>query len=140
MRKFIIKHTKYGGEIEVVYNAHIVQNINFSNAQITPDVLAAFKRLLPATLAEFTRAKWIGNDGVIVEADYEITFDQFWNDYGKKINKSRSILLWQKMNKAMQLAAWTGIKKYDAYLKKESWRGKADPETYLRNRYWENEY
>ena len=40
----------------------------------------------------------------------------------------------------LQVLAYMGVPAYDKFLKKEGYRSKADPETYLRNRYWENEY
>lgn len=44
------------------------------------------------------------------------------------------------MGKLDKILALQGIKKYDAFLKEQKWRAKADPETYLRNKMWENEY
>lgn len=140
MRKFIVSSKRFQGEIELVYDAQKLQSLHFGSATITPDVLADFKRAVPVLLVQFLSGKWSGTDTVAVEAEYEVPFEQFWKDYDKKINKARCLLLWSKMNKALQIAAWVGVKKYDAYLKREGWRQKADPETYLRNRGWDNEY
>lgn len=65
----------------------------------------------------------------------------FWKAYDVKVNKKRCIPIWDKLTKTQQVKAWAGIKKYDSYLKSLKWsRPKADPDTYLRQEYWENEY
>lgn len=139
MRKFIITAAEYNGEAVVVYDhSGRLAELNLQQTDMTIEQRHFFKAKVASSLANIA-AKFDAAT-TIIEADYEVPFEQFWKEYGKKINKARCILLWNKMNKAQQLAAWQGIKKYDAYLKKESWRTKADPETYLRNRYWDNEY
>ena len=76
----------------------------------------------------------------ITEGEIIIYFKQFWAKYNRKINKARCEPLWSKLTNSEQLKAYTGIDKYIAYLKKESWRNKLDPENYLKNKTWENEY
>ena len=77
---------------------------------------------------------------MIVEDEFEVTFDMFWIAYNKKINRKRCEPIWNKLSKPKQVKAYYGVKSYDKYLKVESWRQKADPENYLRNEMWENEY
>ena len=48
--------------------------------------------------------------------------------------------LWNKLGKTEQVKAYYGITTYDKYLSRETWRGKVDPENYLRNQMWENEW
>jgi hypothetical protein len=64
----------------------------------------------------------------------------FWQRYDKKINRKRCEPLWEKLSKPKQVAAWAGIDAYNKFLQANSWRKKADPETYLRNEMWENEW
>lgn len=138
MRRFLITSQKFGGQAEVIYNdADVLCKIDCIDTDMNAVTIRHFKAAVGADIAS------IGvllPNCVIVEADYEVSFEMFWKKYNKKINKSRCTLLWNKMNKTMQVQAFFGIDAYDKYLKKESWRSKADPETYLRNRYWENEY
>lgn len=81
----------------------------------------------------------------VVQADYEMTFDMFWNQYGKvfpgkKVNKNRCVPLWEKLSKTEQVKAYHGI---DAYRKGAEKNGRnffIDPERYLRDKTWQNEY
>jgi hypothetical protein len=138
MRRFLITSPKYHGQAEVIYNdAEVLCKIDCTDTDMNAGIIHHFKNAVGPTVD--TIGKQLPSC-IIVEADFEVTFDMFWKKYNKKINKSRCILLWGKLNKAQQVQAYFGIDPYDKFLKKEHWRTKADPETYLRNQYWENEY
>lgn len=139
MRRFLITSTKFRGQAEAIYNDNeTLCKLDCGDTDMDARTVHLFKNAIGATIAEM--AVRFSSDTVVIEADYEVSFDMFWKKYNKKINKSRCILLWNKLNKTMQVQAYFGIEAYDKFLKKESWRSKADPETYLRNKYWENEY
>lgn|SRR5690348_5686708 len=141
MRRFIITSIKFSGEAEVLYNEKGTLNkIDCTLTNMSSQIVDSFKRAIPASIDILLQGKTFSAGTTIIEADYEITFDMFWKAYNKKINKVRCILLFGKLNKTEQIKAFVGIKEYDRYLKKEIWRSKADPETYLRNKYWLNEY
>ena len=76
----------------------------------------------------------------IVSVDYVITYEQFWNAYDNKVNNKRALALWDKLSHVDKVAAFVGIKIYNRHLQKNPWKTKADPDTYLRNRSWENNY
>lgn len=139
MKRFLITSPKFSGQAEVIYSDEgLLSRLDCQDTNMPPPLIAHFKSTVPVFLQDL--AKSFSASTIIVEAEYEITFDMFWKKYNKKINKSRCTLLWGKMNKALQVQAYFGIDGYDKYLLKEGWRSKADPETYLRNKYWENEY
>lgn len=142
MRLFNITHPKYTGTVKVVYGiTGQIQKIDFSAAQIPADIIGGLKRAIPVNVAGIEAGEGFGTEAVIVEAAFEMTFDMFWTAYDKKINKLRADNLWRKLSKADQVLAYTGIAAYDKFLKESNWgRAKADPETYLRNRMWENEW
>jgi hypothetical protein len=75
----------------------------------------------------------------VTEAPLTFTFDDFWQAYQEKRNKLRAEKLWARLSDADRIAAIAAIPKYDKWL---SWKGiaKKDPDTYLRNRSWEDEY
>lgn len=75
-----------------------------------------------------------------IEETVTATFSDFWTAYNRKINKKRCEKLWAKLSQFQQLQAVDGIKKYDRHLKLNSWKSKADPEKYLKDEYWENEW
>ena len=79
--------------------------------------------------------------GAILEQDIDTTFTGFWSAYGYKVGKkARAEKLWGVLKEDERRAAITGIAKYDRYLAGKIRMEKAYPETYLSNRYWENDY
>lgn len=140
MRQFNIYNSKFKGEIQVLYGEQQLLRFDCSNAQISNETMGAFKKMLPVTLEEFLQGKWCSASTNVVEADYEVSFADFWAAYNKKINKIRAENNFNKLNKMERIKALNGIKPYEKYLKDNNWRSKADPETYLRNKMWENEY
>ena len=140
MRRFIITTDKYTGAAELWYQPDgSLTHIIMADCGMNAKQRQVFKDKAPV-LADGIEAFAKGLNLTVVEADFEATFDMFWAAYQKKINKARCLPLWTKLTKTDQVKAWAGIKSYDKYLKRESWRGKADPENYLRNKMWENEY
>jgi len=140
MRKFLITGGKYTGHIALLYDAdEQLVVVDMSEARLSREQKRYLLGRLPLQVADMPAFGQV-LPLTIVESSYEVTFEMWWAAYAKKINKARCLPLWGKLSKADQVKAWAGIKKYDAYLKRESWRSKADPETYLRARMWENEY
>lgn len=143
MRKFILSSSKFSGHIELIYKPSehdfVLDSINFQHAQLTIQQRNYFKTSCPVLLRllrQFVEELHF----TCVEQEILITFDAFWDSYKKKINRKRCEPLWAKLSAAERLAALNGIQAYERYLQRESWRTKADPEKYLRDRYWENEW
>ncbi len=140
MRRFLITSPNYTGQAEVIFNdAGTLCRMDVTDTNMPAAMVSGFKNRLCAHVDQLPDT-FKGTAATVIEADFEVSFDMFWKKYNKKINKSRCILLWGKMDKSMQVMAFMGIDLYDKYLKKVGWRSKADAETYLRNKYWENEY
>jgi hypothetical protein len=68
-----------------------------------------------------------------------INFSTFYTEYKYKIKKVKAELAWNKLNKADKLEAIKGIKAYDGYLQRKR-VAKANPEAYLNQRRWEDEF
>ncbi len=139
MKRFLITNPKFKGAAELVYNEkdHL-QKIDVSNTDMDVATITAFKRSVPVMGWQLVEA--FSEKTTIVEADIAVSFDMFWTAYRKKINRLRCEALWKKLDKTEQVQAFLGIKNYDKFLHKEDWRNKADPDTYLRNKYYQNEY
>ena len=69
----------------------------------------------------------------------DLSFEKFWNAYNKKLNRKRSLPLWNKMSDADKVECLMSIKSYDSYLKRVK-RGKLDPENYLKRESWTNNW
>lgn len=66
-------------------------------------------------------------------------FDDFWDVYKKKVNRKRCEPLWEKLSESKKVEAIMAVAAYDGYLKRTG-RAKLDPENYLRNESWENNW
>lgn len=139
MRRFIITHPNFTGEAEIIFKIDgALAAINLYDATMDSETLNKFKSFVPAHINDIEKFKQ--SKAVVVEADFEVSFDMYWKKYNKKINKIRAKNVWDKLNKTEQVQAFYAIDDYDKYLAANKWRPKADPETYLRNKYWTNEY
>ena len=142
MKRFIVTSSSWIGEAEIVYNDNgLLVKLSFDNCTIPAHekVVSGFKAITPVLMGDLQTA-FAHTKATVVEADFEVTFDMFWKAYNHKINKVRTLPLWNKLSKTDQVKAYYGIAAYDKYLKKESWMGKQLPENYIRNKSWENEY
>lgn len=64
-------------------------------------------------------------------------FEDFWNDYDKKIDKPKVEAKWKKLNDAQKLAIKIHIPKYKIVSPDKQYR--KNPESYLNAQSWENE-
>jgi hypothetical protein len=139
MKRYLIQSPRFTGSAEVIYNNGILQVLDLTNTNmVSPSMIEAFIKKI--SVEEFYLPNGWAENVTIIPADVEITFKMFWDKYNHKINKLRATKLWERMPLAEQVAAYCGIQKYFAYLKKVNWRGQQDPDTYLRNKTWLNEY
>lgn len=140
MTRYLITSPAYTGTAELHYNSLgtlvliCTQHTNMGVAQ-----MHKWKLLVPAAEGELTNV-FAPTQCTVIQADLVVTFDMFWNGYNNKVSKIKAHSIWNKLKKEEQVLAYYGIKPYDKFLRKTDWRGKADPDTYLRNKYWLNEY
>ncbi|WP_136464927.1 hypothetical protein [Flagellimonas onchidii] len=70
----------------------------------------------------------------------ELTFGVFWNTYNYKVKKVVAQRAWERLSQSDKMNAIAGIKKYDGFLQRKVSQAKANPATYLNQRYWEDSY
>jgi hypothetical protein len=141
MRRFQITSEKYNGMAELLFNDKaILCRIDCTQTDMDAATITAFKKACPASIEQLQAGGCFAAGTVVVEADFEITFEMFWTKYNHKINRKRCELLWARLSKVNQVKAYYGIDEYDKFLKRTGWRKKADPEKYLNENYWENEW
>ena len=70
----------------------------------------------------------------------DLSFEAFYNAYGNKVQKIRTEKLWNKLSKKDKMAAIAGIRSYNNWLRRQNGIAKAQPDTYLRNRRWEDDF
>lgn len=76
----------------------------------------------------------------VTAIEEDLTFERFWNTYGYKVgSKSKAMKLWNNLSDADKFACLKRINAYKHYLERTG-IAQAYPETYLRNRRWEDQY
>lgn len=151
MKRFLLTAPSFTGAAILVYNEEgVLVALDLRQTNLTGKWAVWFYRNIPVYFDGNNETGEIGLEAFLngrkgakaVQEDVEITFEMFWEKYGKKINKKRCLPLWNKLTKAKQVAAYYGIWPYDRYLAGAGgWgRTKLDPENYLRNESWDNEW
>lgn len=141
MRKFVITSPRFKGQADIIYDdAGLIKVIDLLKTEMTAVQVDYFKQQIPLTVEGLEAGNGITPNMVVVEENFEVTFDMFWNKYDVKINRKRCEAIWARLSKADQVNAWAGISAYDKFLQRTDWRKKCDPETYFSKRYWENEW
>ena len=139
MKQLTLMSPKFDGEIDLIYgsNDQLVL-MDLQKAYLTNNQVRLLKERIPTLLSEEFHDMF--KSFTIIEKGYAVPFESFWTKYGKKINRLRCEKIWHKLSEAEQVNAFVGLTHYEYHLKCNKWKSKADPETYLKNRYWENEW
>lgn len=147
MKKFIITSPKFNGEINVLYGLPDgpmpgkLQFIDFMKCDLNEEQIHYFKSKLPAFYTDKLAEAFGKSDLSIMESGYRVTFEQFWERYANKKNRLRAEKQWNKLSEADQVNAFFKFYLYDRYCKiNATWYNKALPETYLADRFWENDW
>lgn len=136
--RYLMTSQKFTGEVDTYYYDGILQKLDMENCTMPAQQRHGFKSVLPTNEAELEAFAHKYNVRVL-PAELEITFDMFWNAYGHKINKKRCLPLWDKMSATERYLAWQSCKAYHIYRKKKN-KFQYDPETYLGDKMWENDW
>jgi len=140
MRKFIITSPAYSGEAEVLYDEYgKLVVIDLMRTDMNENLVSRFLDKLPTNVDGLEKA-FEGTKVLIVEHDYEISFDMFWNKYKRKINPDRCKPLWERLSKSDKMQAWLKIDEYEKYITGTGFRRKADPQKYLTDKYWKTDW
>ena len=142
MKKLILTSPLFSGEVELLYGVDSkLVLIDMRNAELTEKQVKYMKDLTPIIFDKDTFKESFKSDSLtVVEENFEVTFDMWYKDYPYKRNRDRCDKLWSKMSKADRLRAYAGNKAYKRFLAKRPWQTTLDPENYLKNREWLNEY
>jgi hypothetical protein len=142
MKKLILTSEAYEGEVLLMYDAdnHLVV-LDMMAAKLDAVQIDFMKKLAPVVYDKKTFQASFRSDSLkVVESAFQITFEMFWDRYAKKINKDRCDRLWKRLTEAEKAKAWLGLNRYLYHLALNTWKTKADPETYLSKKYYENEW
>lgn len=138
MRRFLITSTKFTGTAEVIYNEGRLTGIDMRSTEMADATIADFKRAIPVRIENLQQA--FGAGSVIVESDYELTFEEFMHQYPYKRNTHLAREYWPKMNKADQVKAYFAAIEYRKYCERNKWYNAKICETWLKKKEWLNDW
>lgn len=138
MKRLIITSTKFEGKAELIYHSGRLVTIDISNAVMSDDVVVAFKRAVPVYMDSL--AKSFGEGTTIVEAEYEVTFDDFIREYPYKRNTHLAREHWPKMGKDDQVKAFFAAIDYRKYCDRNKWYNPKIAEGWLKKKEFLNDW
>lgn len=140
MNKYIITSPHFAGQVEVTYMEGELSVLDFRQSSIKGSHKKSFKDKI-ATNEEGLGGCFEKSSVEILKGEVEITIEMFWDKYKKKVNIKRCRPLWDRLSPTQKVKAFIGIDKYFRHLAKtNSLQYKIDPENYLRDERWEDEY
>jgi len=134
MIKYILTSPKFTGTITFGYDDGYLALFH-NESEMTKEQKEWLLRHLPGNepyLINFANVV----KGEIKEVPADLSFETFWEKYDKKINKKRCEPMWKKLSDAEKMQAISNIKQYEGYLERTGFRGKADPENYLKKEHY----
>ena len=137
--KILLKHKKFEGSIIFTYDDK-GRCIAFAfNCEITSELWDFIFEYFPAHY-ESIKNKCFANFQKI-DVPEDTSFEAFWKVYNYKIgNKERAKKLWELLDEQTRVLVFNSIKKYATFLANKPSMEKAYPETWLKQRRWENSF
>jgi hypothetical protein len=142
MKRYILTSPKFTGEINVLYGLdNKLLFIDFMKADLSEHQISFFKKAVPVFFTDQFLEAFPNSNLNVLEEGYQVTFEMWWNRYNLKHNKARCLSIWNaKLSEADRVNAYFKLGSYERHLSLNTWKNKADPDTYLRQRYWESEW
>jgi len=142
MKKLILTSPAFEGEIQIIYNTEFkLMLIDMMQTNLTDEQIRYLKNVTPVEYRKETFKPAFKSETLeIIEADYKVTFEMFWEKYGLKRNKERCIKQFEKLSESNKTKAFAGLNPYIRHLAHNTWKSKADPEKYLSQKYWLNDW
>ena len=129
----------YKGGVQFNYdNGGFLVFYSVLDAELTEQYLIGLLRKLPREEQDLTALNSSGFF-TIKKLDEDLSFENFWSQYGKKIHPNRCEPLWKKLSEIKKLNALKAIAPYEAYLQRTG-VAKANPQNYLIREYWKTDW
>lgn len=119
-------------------NAGLLVFYSVLDAELTENQLLTLCKKLPRDEADLFPLNSTGYF-IIKKLDEDLSFDNFWAQYGQKIHAHRCEPIWKKMSDVKKLSALKGLSAYFAYLDRKGIY-KVNPENYLKKEYWKTNW
>jgi len=115
MRRFLVTSPSFTGEAELIYDASDrLITMNVGNTNMTPFIISHFKSLAACDVSGIAGA-FENTKATIVEADFEVTIEDFLKEYPYKRNTHLTREYWPRLTKTEQVQAYMAAKEYAKY-------------------------
>ena len=136
---------KYPGNIVVGYDnrdSNLLQTMEVNMQGITAEQLAWFvKSFLEMDLDLFIQKSARTMQVEVTPIAEDLSFERFWQEYKYKVgSKDRARRLWEALEDTEKSDALHAIKPYRYWLSHQNNTNTCLPQTYLKQRRWENEF
>ena len=139
MKLYLISNPKrFSGSIQTLYKEGQLQKIDFSSADIAAPVLEKFLTCIAPSEEQLVTK--FGSDTLVIEGEFEVSFDDFSREYPYKRNTHLSRAYWPKMSKAQQVQAYEAAKAYRKYLEREIWQKPMISDKWLKTELYLNDW
>lgn len=137
--RFLLTSSAFTGQLTFVYNENEVLTGYINDADMTDGQFAYLFCKFPFSIALLEElAK--GDTVTLTRVIEEVTFDQFYETYGYKMDRQQALKAWEKLSAADQIRAYEAIPAYNHYLLKNGHIQRLYPASYLNGRKFENDY
>ncbi|MDP1812360.1 MAG: hypothetical protein Q8K66_13240 [Sediminibacterium sp.] len=141
MRRFVITSSKFKGQVEALYNLkQLLFRVDFNAAELTKEGIAYIKHRIPVHEENIYDA--FKETGITaIEADFEVSFDDFKREYPYKRNTHLAEAYWPRLTSSQQYQAFIAAIDYRAHCaKNKSWYKPMIAETWLKKEEYRNDW
>jgi hypothetical protein len=142
MKLYLISNSKkFTGAVHVVYDmTGKLAKVDFSNCNLGA---ADIQKMLPCIsgFEQLVQEGFKSADTIIVQGDFEVSFEDFLREYPYKRNTHKAREFWPKMKREEQVQAFIAASEYRKYCERESkWYKPKIAEAWLRGKEFLNDW
>lgn len=142
MKLYLISNAKkFTGAVHVVYDmTGKLVKVDFSNSNLDAKGIGGMLKAV-SSLEEFVKEGFQSADTIIVQGDFEVSFEDFMREYPYKRNTHKARELWPKLKREEQVQAFIASTDYRKYCERENkWYKPKIAEAWLRGKEFLNDW
>ena len=105
-----------------------------------PDIILAFKKAVPVRYTEAAIKMAFTSGTTVIEADFEISLEDFKREYPYSRNYHLLTDRWKKLTKTEQVEAYYAAIEYRKYCKRTMWYNPMIADTWLSKKEFKNDW
>lgn len=137
--QYIITYKGNSGTVSLLatYKEGFLAQIEFQELQTPGEAKQWCAGKVPS---EISRMGEIGHIALVEALPSDLSFNTFWEAYGNKLNRDRTMKLWVSLPDSERIAALRAVPKYKRYLSAKPNIEQKYPDTWLKNKFWNDSY